>query len=90
MGFKEPLTRDPLLWCVLAVAAGAAIYQGVRKDGAWALFDFVVTLWALGNLAAAISAGACGQRLRARRIARRKGREGYFRPHQAAVGAACR
>jgi hypothetical protein len=51
MGFKDPLTRDPLLWIVLVLAAGVAAYQGVRKDGAWALFDFVVAVWALGNLA---------------------------------------
>jgi hypothetical protein len=51
MGFKVPLTRDPLLWSVLAVAAGVAVYRGIRKDGAWALLGFVVTLWALGNLA---------------------------------------
>lgn len=51
MGFQDALTRDPLLWIVLIVAAGIAAYQGVRKDGAWALFDFVVDVWALGNLA---------------------------------------
>src|SRR6476469_6602211 len=51
MGFTEPLTRDPLLWIVLTVAAGAAAYQGVRKDGAWAVFDFVVASYVLGNLA---------------------------------------
>lgn len=50
MGFRVPLTRDPLLWIVLAVAAGGAAYQGLRKDGAWALADFIFGVYALGSL----------------------------------------